>query len=559
MNGVDHASAMSEFAVTELEHGRAAYDRRAWESAFARLSAADMSSPLSAADIERLAYAAFLTGRAEPCAQLLARAHNEFAKEGVFDRAVRCAFWLAFDLLSHGNIAQGSGWISRAQRMLDDSQLDCVERGYLIIPRGFMMTTSGNPAEGFEAFRKAAEIGTRFNDRDLVAFARHGQGRALIRQGDVAGGLALLDEAMVAVTGGEVSPVVAGQVYCSVLDACAEAFDMRRAQEWTRALASWCESQPELVPFRGECLMRRAELLQLRGNWSDAAEEAVRARDHLAVGGKPRLAGETHYHVGEIHRLRGEFDDAEREYRESNQLGRNPQPGLSLLRLAQGDVSGAVVAISALLDEVIPPKSRCGILAAAVEIFIAADEIPRAREASDELTSLARSIDSPYLHALSALCDGAVRLTEGDTRAAIPALRVALKFWQELDAPYDVARTRVMLAQCFRAINDQTSATMEIEAATRAFSQLGATQDLAKLTGISKQDSSRDNGTLTARELEVLRLMAVGKTNNGIATTLGISEKTVARHVSNIFMKLGLPNRAAATAYAYKKSIVDSR
>jgi DNA-binding NarL/FixJ family response regulator len=538
-----------------LDRARDLFGRQAWAEAHAQLSAVDRESGLDAVDLERLAVAAFLIGKDPDCLDLLARAHHEWLSRGVAARGARCAFWLAFTLRSKGQDARGSGWLARARRLLDEGQHDCVERGYLLLPVALQAVAEGDVATAHSTFDQAAKIGDRFGEADLVALARQGRGRTLIRLGETAEGLALLDEVMVAVTGGEVSPIIMGTVYCSVIEACYEIFDVRRAQEWTAALAAWCTSQPDMVPYRGHCLVRRAELMQLHGAWPDALEEAQRACEWLSDPPGQPAVGAAFYERAELHRLRGEFDRAEEAYRQASQFGRKPQPGLALLRLAQGQVDAARSAICRVVDEAQDQKTRSRVLGAYVEILLAAHDVKAARAGADELVAIAAALDAPFLQAIAMQVEGAVFLAEGNARAALRSLRTASSAWQPFDAPYHSARVRVLIGLACQALGDHDNAQMELDAACRIFQQLGAAPDIAWLRNLSRA-FPKTAGGLTAREIEVLRLIATGKTNRAIADTLTISEKTVARHVSNIFTKLDLSSRAAATAYAYQHDLV---
>jgi len=391
---------------------------------------------------------------------------------------------------------------------------------------------------------------------DLFCLAVHTQGLTLIRQARVAEGLALLDEAMVAATRGELSPIVTGVVYCGVIAGCEEAFELRRAREWTDALSRWCDEQPELVAFSGRCRAHRAEIMQLHGAWDDALEEAQRARERSERAMNPAAAGQAAYQQGEVHRLQGEFAAAESAYRDANAQGREPQPGLALLRLAQGGAESAAAASRRALAVTTEPLKRARLLPVCAEIMLAAGDEPEARTAYAELEETGRQYESGMLQAVVAYVRGTLELAAGDARPALVSLRRALQAWQKLEAPYEAARTRVLVGLACRTLGDEDSAELELDAAHAVFAGLGAGPDLLRVSSLAARGRTRDSHGLTARELEVLKLVAAGMSNREIASKLVVSEHTVARHLQNIFVKLRVSSRTAATAFAFEHDLL---
>ena len=541
---------------TVLDSARADFGRGAWSGAFQRLSAADRDEPLGPDDLERLAVAAQLVGDDEVSASSWERAHLQLLERGEAARAVRCAFWLASGLFSRGETARGGGWFGRAQRLLDDHDLDCVERGFMLIPRALANLEQGDPSEAHRLSHEAIAVGQRFHEVDLLTLGRLVQGRALVEMGHPAEGFPLLDEAMVAVTTEEVSPIVAGRAYCAMVLVCQKAFDLRRAHEWTAALSDWCDRQPDMVPFRGQCLVHRSEVMQWHGEWHGALTEAERACDRLSdPPGQPAI-GMALYQLGELYRLRGDFDDAEAAYREASRHGHEIQPGLANLRLMQGQVDAAEASIRRVLAEHRDHVTRTKVLGTCVEIMIAAGDTDTAAAAADELRAIATEVDTPFLLATAMRASGAVSLERGDPRAALDALRTACAEWAKLEAPYEHARSRMLAALAYRALGDLDTAELEADAARRTFEQLGAAPDAAQLDASFPAAPRPLAGGLTSRQVEVLALVAAGRTNREIAEELVVSEHTVRRHLQNIFAKVGVRSRAAATAFAYEHGLV---
>jgi DNA-binding CsgD family transcriptional regulator len=537
-----------------LDRGRESYAKGAWLDAYESLSRADEDDLLEPADLEMLARSAYMLGRDDDYVRGLERAHHGHLDAGDVPSAARCTWWIGHNLLFRGETARANGWFGRGDRLLEQEGRDCVERGYLLIPVGLQ---AGDAGTAYATWTEAAAIGERYRDPDLVTMARMGQGHTLVRQGRAEEGFRLVDETMVAVTTGELSPIVAGIVYCNTIKFCQDAHDARRAREWTTALTEWCDRQPDMVAHTGVCLVHRAEVMQLQGAWEAALEEVQRAGERLRHGVlNQRAAGSALYRQGEIQRLQGELEAAEEAYRAAGRLGFEPQPGLALLRLAQGNGEAAAAAIARVAEETEDPLKRAGLLPAYVEIMLAAGDLEEARRASGELEAISEAHASELLSALAAGAGGALLLAEGDARSALGSLRRALSTWQELEAPYEAARTRVLLGTACRRLGDDDAAALELEAARTVFAELGAGPDLAQVESLVPSPPSQSAGGLSPRELEVLRHLAGGKTNKEIATELVLSERTIERHVSNIFAKLSVSTRAAATAFAYENRLV---
>jgi DNA-binding NarL/FixJ family response regulator len=539
---------------TTLDRGRAAYDRHAWADARELLLAADRDAFLRVEDLERLAIASYLVGEYAESAGISRRAYRDSIDAGDPARAVRSAFWVAVEHLGRGEMAPAAGWLAKARRIVAENEGEGVESGYLLVAAAAQSMAIGDPAAALDAYERAAEIGTRFADLDLAVLARVGIGESLVALGEVDRGIGLMDEVMVDATAGDVSPVIVGIAYCSVIAACHLVFDVRRAQEWTAALDSWCESQPQLVHFRGLCLLNRAELRQFHGAWERAATETREASERLSESDESLAAAI--YQTAELHRLRGEFADAEAAYQRASRLGRRPEPGIALMRLAQGRHEVAAATLTRAADEATGIFDRARLLEPLIEVMLATGSISAARLAADEMAQMAGEIRAPLLLAMAERAQGAVLLAEGDPLAALASLRPSAAAWQALDAPYDAARTRVLIGLACRALGDPDAATLELDAAANTFGALGAGPDLARVEALLHERAAPLAGGLTAREVEVLRLVASGKTNREVAADLVISERTVARHVSNIFDKLGVPSRAAATAYAYEHGLI---
>jgi DNA-binding CsgD family transcriptional regulator len=543
-------------ATADLERGREAYTKRAWREAHDALLRADAVKPLGAEDLELAAITAYLLARDDECGQLLERAHHGYLAQGNARRAIRCAFWLGMTLIFSGEMGPGSGWLARGQRLLEDEPEETPERGYLLLPLAFRQEAEGRWEEAVQTAERAVAIAQRTGDADLHALAAQMKGQLLVKHGRIAEGVPLLDESMVIATSSVQLPIVVGIVYCGVVLACVESYDVRRAQEWTDVLARWCQDQPDLVAFTGRCLIHRAEIKQFRGEWDGALEEARLASERLAQGFNRPATAQAFYRQGELHRLRGELDAAEKAFAAASRYGLEPQPGLTLLRLAQGRVGDAAASIRRALAEATETSRRAALLPAFVDVMLALGDVEVAMGACKELEAIAQEYGSTLLAATVAQARGAIDLAQGEPSSALGPLRRAWQGWEELGAPYEAARARLLLARACRELGDEDGARWELGAARDTFARLGARLDIAQVELLAP-DSKRAAGFgLTARELEVLRLVASGKSNRQIAAELVISEHTVARHLQNLFAKLDVSSRTAASAFAYQHDLV---
>jgi len=555
---------MTPAVSSDLDRGRAHFRDRAWDDAYQTLARADAAELLAIDDLERFAWAAALTGRDAEFVRLLERSYQTHLGCGRETAAARSAFWICFRLFALGEAGRAGGWLARSQRLAEGR--DCVERGYLLLPVVHRHLAEADHAAAIAVAIEAVAIGDRFGDADLSAFARGLQGRALLRQGQIDAGLALLDEAMVAATSGEISsPLIVGLIYCTAIAGCQRVFALGRAREWTSALAAWCDGQPQLVTFTGTCLVHRAEILQLGGAWRDAIEETHRASQRAPLARDLSGEAEAAYQRGELHRLQGALIQAEEAYQRAGKLGREPQPGLALLRLAQGRRADAAGALRRVLGATPDDLGQARLLPAQVEIQLALGARDEARAACAALEAIAARFaaasgssgeSAAILGALAAEARGSLHLAEGEPQAALRSLRRAFQVWQEMTAPYLAARLRVRVAEACRALGDHDGCRLELGFAREVFLSLGAAPDVARADALAQAKAAGVPAGLTPRELEVLRLLASGRTNKAIAKQLFLSEKTIDRHVSNIFTKINVASRAAATAFAFQHQLV---
>lgn len=542
-----------------LQTARDAYREHEWSRARAAFAQADAAGDLGPDDLYAWSDAAWSVGRSDESIRVGEQAHRRYVTEGRPRDAARAAIEVAIQLFLRGDEALGSGWISRAQRLLEGEE-ESPEHGLLLYVLGVEARLGGiapgdtsGIAETIDCARRVQEIGRRHGDPDLVAGGLLGEGRALVKAGRVSEGLALLDETLVALLSEELRLDWAGNIYCHLMAAAHELADIGRLVEWTDATARWLEALPPRIVFTGICRVHRSQVEHIRGGWEQAEREVAQAYADLEDIDRP-AAAEAQYQLGEIRRMRGDLTGAEQAYGQAHRLGRDPQPGLALLHLTHGRVDVASASIRAAL--VAATGGRLGsarLFAAQAEIALAAGDLEVAGKACDELDQVAVAYESPGLEVMARHARGALLVARGQAEEALPVLRDACRRWQDVGAPYECARVRALLAEAYGALGDADAAAREREAAAEVFRHLKAIPDLQR---IEQRPARGLPDGLTAREVEVLALVAAGKTNREIAGELVISQKTVARHLSNIFTKLGLSSRTAAAAYAFEHRLV---
>ncbi len=538
--------------TAELDRARDAFGRESWAEAYEELRNLDPSL-LTPQDLEGLADAAWWLSRSEESIAARRDAYARYSAAGEDRRAASTAFRFFLEYFFRADAEEAAGWLMRAQRHLG-SEPDCPEQGYVTLGWACVAYVRGELAEGQELAEQATSTGQRFHDLDLVALGIDIHGRILVAQGMVTKGMSLLDEAMTSVVAGELSSLVTGAIYCNVLAVCLELADLGRAGTWSEAAAAWCESLPPEAPFLGLCRLNRALVATFRGAWAEAEAEAIRASGEVAFN--PFAVGQAFYSTGEIRRRVGNLAGAEEAFIKANEIGIEPQPGLALVRLAQGKTEAALTALRvALAAEPAGTLRRSRLLSAMVEVAIVRGDLQEARSAADELESIARSFETPALVATAAAARGALRLAEGDVDGALESLRRACDICQELGLPYEAAQARMLYGIAVRQAGAEDDARLELAAACSAFERLGAEADARKAAELLVEPGDLPRG-LSEREAEVLRLVASGKTNRQIAEELVISDHTVARHLQNIFAKVDVSTRAAATAFAFEHGLV---
>ncbi|MFD4316189.1 LuxR C-terminal-related transcriptional regulator [Streptomyces sp. NPDC058548] len=576
-----------------VERARDAAARESWAEAYELLHAHDRhpSRGLTADDLSVLADAAWWSGHVDESVTARLRAHAAYLAADDHRGAGLASWWLYYEYAGLGRPAAAAGWLHRARHHLEDLP-DCPEQCFLEMTAAEEASAHGDHETALAATRRMTGLALACGSPDLLALSRQAESRVLLTAGRRTEGLALLDDAMCAVSAGELSGMVTGWLYCLALTQCMEAADFARAVEWTNAAMEWCappwtgrppdqdtatvtDTAPEAAPtaplpmtvpsgenpFRGVCRAHRVEVLDLLGAWALAEAEARQACREVPVDCLESAAA-AYYAAGDVQRRQGRLEAAAVSYGHAHELGRIPQPGLALLRLAQGRADAAVAGVDLALACRSDPDhdvlGRARLLAARTEVALAVRDLPGAAKAAADLDALAGAADGdvPLLRALADTALGSVALAEKLPGALLP-LRRALAGWLELRVPYEAAQVRMLLAAACRAAGDEEAARLELGTARAVFERLGAVPDARRAAALLSGGSRRRlPGGLTVREAEVLRLVASGGTNKDIARALVISEHTVARHLNNIFAKLGVGSRASATAYAYAHDLV---
>lgn len=538
-----------------LDAIRGALARHDWQTAFdsaRRMAAESPEVEAEAADVE--AEAAWWLGRLQDCTDARERAHRLFVELGEHRRAGQCAVWLYEHYTFAIRPAIAGAWLRRARQALQDDP-ECAEYGGLVLREAEVAHGGGELDRAASLATQVIELGRRLKAPNLEAEALQTLGRVLIDQGRIDEGLQRLDDAMLFAAEGRLGPYSTGKVYCSLIAACEDVGDFDRAGEWTESTLKWAEDNHPFAIFPGICRVHRAVVLKRRGSLAEAEREAARACEELG----DRHVGNTaaaYAEVGDIRRRLGDLEEAEAAFAKAQELCGRPCGGLALLRLAQGRVDAAMATIADCLRGTTNPLGRSALLPMFVHVAIAAGDLPGATDALAELEATASAFATPTLRATVASTRGRLALANGDPTAAA-TLQQAVEQWGALDVPYEVATARTLLGQALRLNRDEQGAAASFDAAAKLFDQIGARLDAQLATG----DDVRPElpAGLTEREVEVLQLIAAGMTNNEIADALYLSAKTISRHLSNIFTKIGVNSRAAATAFAFEYSLVDAR
>lgn len=542
---------MAAVTAAHLSHAREHLLASRWEEACAEYAAADAEGPLGVEDLEAFAEAAQVVARGDEAVALLHRVFDVRLAAGELDHAAQAAFWLWWVLVNTNEVVRASGWLKQTSRALGS---DMESSPWLRIPEAMFHATTGNRSRASELLGAIVDEG----QGEVVPWALSMWGQTLIDEGRLQDGLDHLEEAMAVLHHDGLSPRVTPWIYCAAVRGCCLARDFPRARAWNRSMARWLDSLTSLGgAYLGNCRIYRSRLMCLTGAWPEALDEIAAVCTDLD-GSTGWVCGHAFYQLGEVRRLRGEWDAAEDAYRRAAEHGCPTQPGLGLLRLAEGDVDAASAGVRRALTEVTATPDRLDLLKAAVTIYLEEGEVEAARDAVTEFTEITQGLTMPVIEAERSTVKGALALSEGDPATALPLFRRAVGTWQEQDVPHERGKLNVLIGQACRALGDHDGARLEFSAARKTFERLGARPDLARLDRIvAATDPGSEAHGLTPREIEVLCLISQGKANRAIAHELHLSERTVHRHVSNILTKLGVDSRSAAVAHGIKHHIVE--
>jgi DNA-binding CsgD family transcriptional regulator len=539
-----------------IGHARDLHRQARWDDACLEFLAADAEHELGVEDLELLGEAAQLTGRHDEAVSALERAFELRAAATDLAAAATAAFWLYSEFMYASEFARAGGWMARLGDLAE--RLNAAEPGWLSIAAAHRYIAQQQYDDARAVLTGALAQARESGEIDLETFAMLLTARSLLLAGRLQEGLARMEDAMLRVTSGRTSPRMTSMLYCAAIGTCEEeAWELARAQEWARALERWMSSLPTLFggAFLDNCRVYRAVLKRRRGQLAEARAELELAVSNLTEGNGVLVAGHACYELGEVHRLLGQDDAAELAYRRATSLGASVQPGLALLRLRQGNASTAAHGLHRAVAEATRAPARGRLLPAVVTIALATDDVAQAKQALTELERLTQILSSSALDAEYARAQGEVALAAGRPEAALPHLRRCADTWRRLSAPYETARTCMLIARACRALGDEEGAQLELESARELFAELGAIPELRDVESLLESVGPAPGG-LSEREIEVLRLVAAGMTNHAIATQLYISERTVHRHVSNIFAKIGVNSRTAAAAYAVQSGLL---
>lgn len=535
-----------------IHSARAAYRSGKWADATLLFLEADSLSELSPGDLESLVWAAAISAHDKEMLEALERLYGHYSSLGEHEQCARTAFWSGLRNMIIGEVGLGSAWLQRAGKHVQKTADDCVQRGYLLLPQVFVHRGKGDYEKAVEIAGQAMEFGEMRNEPDLIALAGSLKGGILFRLGRIDEGYVPIDETMLLANADRLSPVVTGVVYCEIVASCCRVLEMVRAREWTDILNDWCKRNPQARAFGGVCQVHRAEVLQLEGNWTEAFAEAESAGKGLVGTTEHTALANAAYRRGEILRCRGDYRKADAEYRRAAEIGIDPQPGLALLRLAQGKSDDAAAMISRALQTAADMPAKAALLPAAIQIAVERDDPDKAEVLCADFQEIADAYGTEVLARVADQVHGAVDLARGNYGAAVARLEQARRYWSEFGAPYIVGRLRTDIGRAYLELGDPESAELELAAAEALFDELGAKPDLELTRALRLSKRPDRPGTLTHREREVLSRMAEGETNKQMAEALGLSPKTVNRHVENVFDKLGVTSRAAAVASALK-------